>query len=154
MKVILKNGKVGTLVKDVHVKFDDEDEYSYSVPSEDILKLQNNEEEKIINENIIENILNTIGIRINCKGYDFWVEAIKYYLENDHKNFSITKELYQELAKKFNTGEMDIERTMRYAINRSQDDIKNYFHINYRITNYGFLKIMSKEYLKIENTKI
>lgn len=43
MKVILKNGKVGTLVKDVHVKFDDEDEYSYSVPSEDILKLQNNE---------------------------------------------------------------------------------------------------------------
>lgn len=38
MKVILKNNKIGTLVKDVSIIFDDGDGYSYKVPADDILK--------------------------------------------------------------------------------------------------------------------
>lgn len=38
MKVILKNNKIGTLVKDVSIIFDDGDDYSYKVPANDILK--------------------------------------------------------------------------------------------------------------------
>lgn len=38
MKVILKNNKIGTLVKDVSIIFDDGDGYSYKVPANDILK--------------------------------------------------------------------------------------------------------------------
>ena len=38
MKVILKNNKIGTLVKDVHIVFDNGDGFSYTVPSDDILK--------------------------------------------------------------------------------------------------------------------
>lgn len=38
MRVILKNGKTGRLVKDVHIIFDDGDGYSYTVPADDIVE--------------------------------------------------------------------------------------------------------------------
>ena len=45
MKVKLKNGRIGTIVGDVHIVFDNYDSYSYTVPSEDIVSVvdKNNE---------------------------------------------------------------------------------------------------------------
>lgn len=38
--VTLKNGSTGKLVKDIHVIFDNYDKYSYTVPIEDISKIE------------------------------------------------------------------------------------------------------------------
>lgn len=40
MKVMVKNGRVGKLVKDIHVIFDNYDKYSYTVPVEDISEIE------------------------------------------------------------------------------------------------------------------
>ncbi len=44
MKVMVKNGNVGTLVGDCHVIFDSHDGYSYTVPANDIVKAWNDKE--------------------------------------------------------------------------------------------------------------
>ena len=44
MKVMVKNGKVGTLVGDCHVIFDNYDGYSHTVPANDIVKVWNDRE--------------------------------------------------------------------------------------------------------------
>lgn len=51
MRVILKNGKTGRLVKDVHIIFDDGDGYSYTIPTNDIV--EEIKYEKICKKNII-----------------------------------------------------------------------------------------------------
>ncbi len=38
--VTLKNGHTGKLVKDIHVIFDNYDQYSYTVPVEDISEIK------------------------------------------------------------------------------------------------------------------
>ena len=44
MKVMVKNGRVGTLVGNCHVIFDNYDSYSYTVPANDIVKAWNDKE--------------------------------------------------------------------------------------------------------------
>jgi hypothetical protein len=46
LRVILKNGKIGKLVKDVHIIFDDGDGHSYTVPANDIIEEVKNENYK------------------------------------------------------------------------------------------------------------
>lgn len=54
MKVMVKNGKVGTLVGDCHVIFDNHDGYSYTVPANDIVKAWNDKEFKEFMEEVNE----------------------------------------------------------------------------------------------------
>ena len=46
MKVMVKNGRLGTLVGDCHAIFDNHDDYSYTVPANDIVKAWNDKEFK------------------------------------------------------------------------------------------------------------
>lgn len=46
MKVIVRNGRVGTLVGNCSIIFDNYDGYSYSVPANDIVKIWNDKEFK------------------------------------------------------------------------------------------------------------
>ena len=54
MKVMVKNGKVGTLVGDCHVIFDNHDGYSHTVPANDIVKAWNDKEPKDFMEEVNE----------------------------------------------------------------------------------------------------
>ena len=54
MKVMVKNGKVGTLVGDCHVIFDNHDGYSHTVPANDIVKVWNDKEFKEFMEEVNE----------------------------------------------------------------------------------------------------
>lgn len=54
MKVMVKNGKVGTLVGDCHVIFDNHDGYSYTVPADDIVEVWNDKESKDFMEEVNE----------------------------------------------------------------------------------------------------
>lgn len=54
MKVMVKNGRTGTLVGVCHVVFDDYDGYSYTVSANDIVKAWNDKEFKEFMEEVDE----------------------------------------------------------------------------------------------------
>lgn len=64
----------------------------------------------------ISNIFITVGIPAHIKGYQFLREAIKMAVENPDIINSITKRLYPEVAKKFDTSPSKVERAIRHAI--------------------------------------
>ena len=64
----------------------------------------------------ISNIFITVGIPAHIKGYQFLREAIKMAVENPDIINSITKRLYPEVARKFDTSPSKVERAIRHAI--------------------------------------
>ena len=52
MKVMVKNGRVGTLVGNCSIIFDNYDDYSYTVPTNDIVKVWNDKEFKDFREEV------------------------------------------------------------------------------------------------------
>ena len=58
--------------------------------------------------------IHDLGIPAHIKGYGYLKEAIMFAIE--HKNFSITKELYPLVATKYSTTPSRVERAIRHAI--------------------------------------
>ena len=54
MKIMVKNGRIGTLVGTCSVIFDNFDGYSYTVPANDIVKAWNDKEFKQFMEEVNE----------------------------------------------------------------------------------------------------
>ena len=77
----------------------------------------------------ISNIFISIGIPPHIKGYQYLREGIKMAIENPAIINSVTKELYPEIGKKFNTTASKVERSIRHAIevacNRGRVDAIN-----------------------------
>ena len=61
-------------------------------------------------------MLHELGIPSHIKGYQYIREAVNIIFENPSVIGGITKELYPELAKKFNTTTSRVERAIRHAI--------------------------------------
>lgn len=94
MKVILKNNKVGTLVKDVSIIFDNGDGYSYKVPVDDILKeyVGNN---KTANMNEVRRLQK--AARENNKRYLIdWLNQFDEQVRKDYEN-TFQKELSEAI---------------------------------------------------------
>lgn len=70
-------------------------------------------------EERITNIFLTIGIPAHIKGYHFLREAIKMVVEDNDIINRITKQLYPEIAKRFETTPSKVERAIRHAIDVS-----------------------------------
>lgn len=64
----------------------------------------------------ITNIIHEIGVPAHIKGYMYLREAITMVYNNIELLGSITKILYPEIAKKFNTTASRVERAIRHAI--------------------------------------
>lgn len=64
----------------------------------------------------ITKMLHELGIPSHIKGYGYIREAVNIIFENPGIIGGITKELYPELAKKFNTTVSRVERAIRHAI--------------------------------------
>jgi two-component system response regulator (stage 0 sporulation protein A) len=64
----------------------------------------------------ISNIFITIGIPPHIKGYVYLREGIKMAIENPNIINNITKELYPNIGKKFDTSASKVERAIRHAI--------------------------------------
>lgn len=64
----------------------------------------------------ITKILHELGIPSHIKGYQYIREAISILYERPETIGGITKELYPELAKKFETTVSRVERAIRHAI--------------------------------------
>lgn len=65
----------------------------------------------------VANLLLVLGIGTNRKGYNCLREAIPIYARDTHQ--SITKELYPAVAKACNAGPVQVERSMRVAIEKA-----------------------------------
>lgn len=64
----------------------------------------------------ITNIIHEIGVPAHIKGYLYLREAIGMVVQNIEYLSAVTKELYPNIAKKFNTTPSRVERAIRHAI--------------------------------------
>lgn len=89
-------------------------------------KMEMSNEPARIAADLITTYIQTIGIPANLKGYHFLREAILLVAENPMRGSGITKDLYPEVAKKFETTASKVERNIRNAIEiafeRGNDD--------------------------------
>jgi two-component system response regulator (stage 0 sporulation protein A) len=80
----------------------------------------------------ITNVIHEIGVPAHIKGYSYLREAIAMVIEDMELLGAVTKELYPNIAKKYNTTSSRVERAIRHAIevawNRGKiDTIDNIF---------------------------
>lgn len=67
-------------------------------------------------ESNIGRILMGFGIRVHLKGYKYLKTAIVMTIINEHVTSAMTRELYPQIARRFNTTDTGVERDMRHAI--------------------------------------
>lgn len=66
--------------------------------------------------NPIHEILLSIGIPPNIYGYSYTSYAVELLLQDSEYEHAITKRLYVDIAKRFNTTPSRVERAIRHAI--------------------------------------
>ena len=64
----------------------------------------------------ISKMLHTLGVPSHIKGYIYIREGINIMIESSEMVGGITKEIYPEIAKKYNTTSSRVERAIRHAI--------------------------------------
>ena len=69
----------------------------------------------------IKETLFKAGVPAHLKGYHYLKTGIQLVLENPEKIHSITKTLYPEIAKKYDTAPTRVERAIRHAIEYTFD---------------------------------
>lgn len=67
-------------------------------------------------EALVTNIIHEVGIPAHIKGYQYLREAIMMVVNNIDILNQITKQLYPEIGRKFNTTPSRVERAIRHAI--------------------------------------
>ena len=72
-------------------------------------------------EAVVTDIIHEIGVPAHIKGYQYLREAIMLTVEDMDVINSVTKVLYPEVAKKFNTTPSRVERAIRHAIEVAWD---------------------------------
>lgn len=105
----------------------------------------------------ISNVFITVGIPAHIKGYQFLREAVKMAIVNPDIINAITKKLYPEVAKRFNTSASKVERAIRHAIevawNRGKiENINSLFGVrvyspNEKPTNGEFIALVADKML-------
>ena len=76
-------------------------------------------------ESKITNIMHTVGIPARVKGYQYIREAILLFINNTGSCNKITKDIYPEIAKKFNSTPSRVERAIRHALEISWNNNKS-----------------------------
>ena len=110
-------------------------------------------------DSTITSIIKEIGVPAHIKGYSYLREAIQMVYHDIELLSSVTKILYPEIAKKFNTTASRVERAIRHAIevawNRgSYENISELFgytvhHMKSKPTNSEFIAMIADK-IRIE----
>ena len=85
----------------------------------DVFKKKNEKNIDFYNSNLqvsISKMLHDLGIPSHIKGYQFLRDAVKMIFDDPNMIGGITKELYPELANKYNTTVSRVERSIRHAV--------------------------------------
>lgn len=112
-------------------------------------------------ESQITNIIQAIGIPAHIKGYSYLREGIGMVIENMEYLSAITKELYPDIADRFQTTPSRVERAIRHSIevawNRGNfEEIDKYFGqsingMREKPTNGEFIAVIADK-IRIENS--
>ena len=104
-------------------------------------------------ESRVTAIIHEIGVPAHIKGYHYLREAILYCIDNMEAINAVTKILYPEVAKRFNTTPSRVERAVRHAIEVAWDrgdldTLQKYFgytvsNIKGKPTNSEFIAMIS-----------
>ncbi len=88
---------------------------------------ENGRNEKDNLEALVTNVIHEVGVPAHIKGYQYLREAIMMVINDIDVINQITKQLYPDIAKKFNTTPSRVERAIRHAIEvawgRGQTDV-------------------------------
>jgi len=114
-----------SLIKNLNSKKSDASMFSLNEEKiEDNSYTTNNIEE--IMESKVTNIIHKVGIPAHIKGYQYLRTAIIKSIINSEIINSVTKELYPQVAKEYNTTPPRVERAIRHAIevawNRGEEE--------------------------------
>lgn len=120
--------------------------YIYYKPNYDGCQILKKEVLKIMEEKILD-ILSELGVSFNLLGRQYIVRAVMLVYQNGR--MSITKEIYPQLAKEFDTKNTRVERAIRNAIEKvfthgSTKSIEKYFGLN---VNHSIGKLTNSEFI-------
>ena len=91
--------------------------------------LKNRDNKIFSQEAVITDLLHDLGVPSNIRGYQYIREGIQIFYRNGNSISYITKDVYPEIAKKFDTTATRVERAIRHAIevswNRGDLDLMN-----------------------------
>ena len=89
------------------------------------------EENNLLEEDMITDMLRTIGVPAHIKGYRFLRESVLMVAENPTLISMVTKVLYPEIGAAYNTTASRVERAIRHAIevawDRGDIEILNFY---------------------------
>lgn len=103
----------------------------------------------------IYSIIRKLGVTSNYKGYFFVADAIQLAMNSQERPIRITKEIYPNLAKKYNTTPLNVEHNIRTAVNVCWETNRNGlidiagYPLSYKPTNSEFIDILAY-YLLLE----
>lgn len=99
-------------------------------------------------EKLAKQILRDMGIKLHCLGFEYWTKAIliTIKIEINSKTKLRMMEIYDLIAKQFNTTSSKVERAMRYAYERL--DLNSYFNVTYKINNTALLFLLKDKILE------
>lgn len=80
------------------------------------LNLENNKKEMFNQDAIISDMLHRLGIPSHIRGYQYIKEGIKIVYNGGNRISYITKDVYPEIASRFDTTPTRVERAIRHAI--------------------------------------
>ncbi len=84
-------------------------------------ELQKKQTPKVDVEAMVTEIIHQIGVPAHIKGYHYLRKAILLSIENEEYLHAITKQLYPEIAKCFNSTSSRVERAIRHSIEVAWD---------------------------------
>ncbi len=87
---------------------------NYKAPYIEIRNDARNDKENL--EALVTNVIHEVGVPAHIKGYQYLREAIMMVVNDIEVINQITKQLYPDIAKKFNTTPSRVERAIRHAI--------------------------------------
>ena len=107
-----------------------------------------------------KNVLQQLGITKCYSGYDYVLYGIDLIMNDEHSLSGITKGLYIDIAKKFDTSHTCVERNIRKIIeviwkhsSKNHETILKFFgsgHINRKPSNKEFLQYIC-EYIELHS---
>ncbi len=125
---IRKNVIITTSFKDEHI-LEEASQYgidyymlkpiNYASLEKRIISISKNNEDKkslFMQERILTDLLHNLGIPSHVRGYQYIKEGVQIVYHDKNMISYVTKDVYPEIAKKFDTTPTRVERAIRHAI--------------------------------------
>ena len=103
--------------------------------------------------NTIPKILLKLQFNVSSIGFNYWITAIMQYRKNYYKYNNTIEQVYQDVAKIYNTTRTRVERAMRTAKATATEEIQKQFNYYNKLTNKTVLELLTRNELFIERSK-